>query len=660
MKKGLIERVTDAITSFKGEDDLSRHNVLSLESPELKSQAMPHDGYNGNWDTGSQDMAGALRQIFNRMLSGTQIDYAAEVGNPIQNSLIRAAINWVGRTLPEAPIRTVEPDAAGDKNVPVKLDALAPLIRRPNPYYSGSTLWKSFSLSWIVDGNVYWYKLRNLRGQVFQLWPIPHFMITPRWPVGDDSIYISHYDYCVNGRIYQLDPRDVVHFRDGSDPDNSRRGLSPVGALLREIFTDISATNYSAALMKHAGIPPVIISPKEGVNAVNVNLKELTDLYVRRTAGDERGKPLAAPVGIDVHKLSFDPEEMDLSSLHDTPAERVAAVLGIPPIVLGFKVGLDHGTFSNYEQASASAYETHNVPLWRYIGEEVTVQLLSEVDADESHSAEHDLSRVRALQDDQDNLFKRWGMAYQYGFAKRSESRSATGLKSKPADDVYITDVKAAQAKLVAAAATPQPDAQQQDGQEPTKARGKRRRFTLVRKDVPFEHEEKDAHKFGTTQVDLNGPEREEILAYAAEIPDEWLAEQGRESEPHITVKYGLHTQDFSEVTAALEAEAPVEVEFGDTSVFRADGYAVIIVTVESDGLRRLNARLSQSLEHTDTHPEYVPHVTVAYVKADKYQEALALRAQDFMTGSEATFDRITFSNQNGARSTINLMGAQS
>lgn len=657
MKKGLIERFSDAITSFNGEDDLSRHNVLSLEPPEVKAQAMPHDGYNGNWDTGSQDIAGALRQIFNRMLSGTQIDYAAEVGNPIQNSLIRAAINWVGRTLPEAPVRTVEPDAASDKNVPVKVDALAPLIRRPNPYYSGSTLWKAFSLSWIVDGNVYWYKLRNLRGQVFQLWPIPHFMITPRWPVGDDKVYISHYDYVVNGRIYKLDPRDVVHFRDGSDPDNTRRGLSPLGALLREVFTDISATNYSAALMKHAGIPPVIISPKEGTNAANVNLKDLTDMYVRRTAGDERGKPLAAPFGIDVHKLSFDPEEMDLSALHDTPAERVAAVIGIPPIVLGFKVGLDHGTFSNYEQASESAYETYNVPLWRYIDDEVTVQLLPEVDADASHSAEHDLSRVRALQDDQDNLFKRWGMAYQYGFAKRSESRSATGMKSKPEDDVYITDVRAAQAKIVAASATPQSNAQQPDAQKPAQEGGKRRRFALASKYFPFEHEVKADHKFGTTQVDLTGAERDEILAYAAEIPDEWLAEQGRETEPHITVKYGLHTQDVSEVAAALEGEAPVGVKFGDTSVFVADGYAVIIVKVESDGLRRLNARLADSLEHTDTHPEYVPHATVAYVKPDKLQESLALRDAGFMSGSEATFDRVTYSNQSGARSTINLTG---
>lgn len=655
MKKGLVERFTDALFSFRGEDDPARYNVLSLEPPaaEAKSAGMPHDGYGGNYNVGSQDIAGAMRQVLGQMLSGTQIDYAAEVGNPIQNSLIRAAINWVGRTLPEAPVRTVEADE-NDKQVPVRPDLLAPLLRRPNPHYSGSTLCKQFALSWIVDGNVYWYKVRNLRGKVFQIWPIPHFMITPRWPMGDDKVYISHYDYVVNGRVYQLDPADVIHFRDGVDPENTRRGLSPLGALLREIFTDIGATNYSAALMKHAGIPPVIISPKESTNAANVNLKELSEMYVRRTAGDERGKPLAAPMGIEVHKLAYDPKEMDLSVLHDTPAERVASVLGIPAIVLGFRIGLEAGTFSNYEQASENAYETHNVPLWRYIGEELTVQLLPEVDPTPGRSAEHDLSQVRALQDDQDDLFKRWGMAYQYGYAKRSEARAAAGLKSGPEDEVYSTEVRAAQARLSAQAAGGQ-------GKEPSAENdeGKRRALTTAHKSLPAEHEFKSPHKFSTTQVDLDGAERDEILAYAAAIPDEWLAEGGREDTPHVTVRYGLHTRDVAEVQAALDGESPVAVTFGNTSVFQAEGYAVIIVRVESEGLRWLNAKLADELDHTDTHPEYVPHATVAYVKADKWTEALALCRADFMSGREATFDRVTYSNQDGARSTINLTGSE-
>lgn len=481
MAKGLIERFTDALSSFRGEDDPKRHNTLGLEPAEAKSAGMAHDGFGGNWSTGSQDVAGALRQVLGRMLSGTEIDYAAEVGDPIQNSLIRAAINWVGRTLPEAPVRTVEEDENG-KNVPVKPDTLAPLLRRPNPHYSGSTLWKQFALSWIVDGNVYWYKVRNLRGQVFQLWPIPHFMITPRWPLGDDKVYISHYDYLVNGRVHQLRPEDVIHFRDGVDPDNSRRGLSPLGALLREIFTDIGATNFAAALMKNVGIPPVIISPKEGTNAANLNLQTLTEMYVRRTAGDERGKPLAAPIGIDVHKLGFTPQEMDLSALHDTPAERVAAVIGIPLIVLGFRLGIEHGTFSNYEQASENAYETYNVPLWRYIDEELTVQLLPEVDATEGRSAEHDLGRVRALQDDEDSLYKRVGLGYQYGYIKRSEARAAVGLKSDKADEVYSTDVRAAQAKL-AAAVNPAGG-----GQPPPDDEGKRLLPPLAGKSLPAEH----------------------------------------------------------------------------------------------------------------------------------------------------------------------------
>lgn len=656
MKKGLFDRVTDALSSFKGEDDMSRHQVLRLEPPEAKAApVMAHDGYGGNWNVGTQDIAGAVRQLLSQQLAGTNIDYAAEVGNPLQNSLIRAAVNWVGRTLPEAPARTVEPDENG-KNVPVADDPLKALLRRPNPHYSGSTLWKAFSLSWKLDGNVYWYKLRNLRGKVYQLWPIPHFMITPRWPLGDNTVYISHYDYYVGGRIYQLRPEDVIHFRDGVDPENTRRGLSDIGALLREVFTDIGATNYAAALMKNGGIPPVVISPKDGTNAANVNLRELTEMYVRRTTGDERGKPLASPVGIEVHKLAFTPEEMDLTSLHNTPAERVAAVLGIDAQVLGFSVGNSSRTFSNYEQACEAAYETHNVPLWRYIGEELTVQLLPELDANPNRSVEHDLSHVRALQDDQDSLYKRVGLGYQYGYMKRSEARAAVGLKSDKTDEVYSTDVRAAQARLAAVVAggnggQPPPE----DGQ------GKRGLLPQARKSsLPAEHELKGEHAFATTQLDLTGADRDEMLAYAAAIPDEWLAEHGPVVDPHVTIRYGLHTRDVAEVGAALEGEPPVKVTFGGTDVFVAEDYAVIIVRVEGEGLRRLNAVLGKRLDHTQMHPAYVPHATVAYVKSDKWAEALALRSADFMEGREATFDRVTYSNHEGARSTINLTGVES
>ena len=61
------------------------------------------------------------------------------------------------------------------------------------------------------------------------------------------SAYLTGYEYNPNGAPITYDPADIVHFRDGMDPDNTRKGLSPLASLLREIFTDDEAVAMTAS-----------------------------------------------------------------------------------------------------------------------------------------------------------------------------------------------------------------------------------------------------------------------------------------------------------------------------------------------------------------------------------------------------------------------------
>lgn len=151
-------------------------------------------------------------------------------------------------------------------------------------------------------------------------------------------------------------------------------------------------------------------------------------------------------------------------------------------------------------------------------------------------------------------------------------------------------------------------------------------------------------HKFSSTHVELPEPLASRIRMLAATIPDTDLGDDGREDDPHVTVRYGLHTDDAADV-APLVAGGPVAIRLGAVSVFRGvdsgKDYDVIKVDVESDGLHRLNAALTD-LPHTDTHPEYHPHATIAYVRAglgDGYAERMGRLDLD------ATAGRIVFSD---------------
>ncbi len=140
-------------------------------------------------------------------------------------------------------------------------------------------------------------------------------------------------------------------------------------------------------------------------------------------------------------------------------------------------------------------------------------------------------------------------------------------------------------------------------------------------------------------------------------IPVSHLADDGRENDPHVTVKYGLHTADPEEVKRALIGHAPVKLKFGKTSLFppnKEDGFEVVKVDIESPDLHALNKKITKSLTNTDTHPEYHPHATIAYVKIGKGK----LYANDStLYGKEVTADRVVFSSKTGKKTAIMLTG---
>lgn len=139
-------------------------------------------------------------------------------------------------------------------------------------------------------------------------------------------------------------------------------------------------------------------------------------------------------------------------------------------------------------------------------------------------------------------------------------------------------------------------------------------------------------------------------------IPIQDLVEKGKELNPHITVKYGLHADDPEEVRKAIQEAAPIAIQLGKTSSFSNDKYDVVKIEVESKGLHDLNKKVCDTLPHTDTYPDYKPHVTIAYVKkglGEHYAKRLNL-----LEGKVAVFDRLIFSNRQREWTPITLTGS--
>jgi len=364
-------------------------------------------------------------------------DYTSKVGDGRGSSIVAACIAWVCRTFPEAPVQIVQMEPDGTETI-LHDHPLAALLVRPNAFYSGELLWKATLSDLQATGNAYWVKIRNGAGRPIELWWTPQTLIEPKWPA-DGSVFISHYAYKPGSETFEVAAADVVHFRDGLDPANIRKGLSPLASLLREIYTDEEAASYTASLLRNMGVPGVVISPGSDTGELHPDdAKQLKQDFQQKFTGDKRGEPLVLSTKASIVPLSFSPQQMDMKALRRVPEERISAVLGVPAIVAGLGSGLDRATYSNFAEARECAYESNIIPTQRLLAGDLKAQLLPDFGDTARLRVKFDVSGVRVLQEDQSRIWTRVDMAVRGGWMTIGRAKELIGEEPLPSDDVYL------------------------------------------------------------------------------------------------------------------------------------------------------------------------------------------------------------------------------
>jgi len=121
------------------------------------------------------------------------------------------------------------------------------------------------------------------------------------------------------------------------------------------------------------------------------------------------------------------------------------------------------------------------------------------------------------------------------------------------------------------------------------------------------------------------------------------------ETQPHITVRYGLHDQEASGVRALYDNQVPVRVKLGGLSLFQTPKADVLKIDVDSRSLPAIHGRLGL-LPHTSTFPTYIPHLTVAYLRPGTGHKYVG---KSGLEGTVLTFDKLVFSDDNRRQTTV-------
>ena len=396
-------------------------------------------------------------KLWNWLLPRTKFDYAKEVGDGHSSSVIMGPVLWVARTFPEAPLAVADDGELSSEH------AMLDLVRRPNPFYSGITLMMATAINFVLQGNAYWLKVRNNQRAVKQLWHIPYWMMEPKWDK-DGKEYITHYNYSPDANAIKVDVEDVVHFRFGLDDRNIRKGLAPLYSLVREVFTDDEAANYTATILKNAGVPGLVISPEGDMLAQDDDAGTVKDWFKKMFSGDKRGEPLVMKSATRVEQFGFSPSEMDIGKLRNIPEERVTAVLGVPAAVVGFGTGLQQTKVgATMAEMREMAYENCIIPMQRIIADDINNQLLRDFETNPKIVATFNRTEIRVLQEDQNRLSERVDRAIRGGWLTVAAGQRIMGMRVDDSQNVYLRN---ALMMPIPEGTTPEPFSFGSDGEE--------------------------------------------------------------------------------------------------------------------------------------------------------------------------------------------------
>lgn len=132
-------------------------------------------------------------------------------------------------------------------------------------------------------------------------------------------------------------------------------------------------------------------------------------------------------------------------------------------------------------------------------------------------------------------------------------------------------------------------------------------------------------HDYGCLMTVLSDPIRKEITDWTLEnISDFHLGKGGREFRPHVTILYGFSQDDETVIQALktmLKNHGPFSLKLGELKLFKS-GYGkwknedgnVLYVEIDCPELHKLHEELVNSFPNEDKHPEYKPHLTLAYL----------------------------------------------
>jgi len=350
------------------------------------------------------------------------------------NSLVYSAIMFKVRAVIPAPLCAY----TGDPDYPEKLPPehpLTKLVTRPNSHQSWTEFQSQNAVYLNLDGNVFIYKDR-VHKEMYSLRPDRVYIV----PNKGVPASIKGYLYVREGSGISdglpILPGDMIHIKlphPGDPLEGMGYGLSPLSPAAQCADIDNMITKFINLFFQRG-------SMLTGVLSFDVPLKEpvvdvILDRWKKKYGGHDKWGVGVLDRGGTYSRVGLTFEEM---GFHDQDARsecRILGPFGVPPALIGSRVGLESTNYSVLEGYRKAVWEDTLVPELRLFEVEYQHHLKTS-----NGFVKYDLSQVPALQKELPTVVNAAFTLWQMG-VPANQALAAVGLRigKVPGGDVPYT-----------------------------------------------------------------------------------------------------------------------------------------------------------------------------------------------------------------------------
>lgn len=260
-------------------------------------------------------------------------DYAGHARTYKSYTWVRRAVTLIAQTIAPLPIRVV--DSAGK---PISSHPLTALYAGPNDTMSGPEFRAVSLMHLLLGGERVSEVVDDVRGQPRELWPRRPDRVDMR---RDDSRpgYPSVAEYLLkdlatatyDGSV----PATAVVFERFINPMSDYRGLSPISAVREGVQIALLAQGQRKRFYGNNARVEYAISAAESLSPDERKRME-DEVNAKYGGGQGIGRPMILEFGQDIKAISYPPKDMTSIEDQALTADEVAAIFGVPDILMGF------------------------------------------------------------------------------------------------------------------------------------------------------------------------------------------------------------------------------------------------------------------------------------------------------------------------------------